>query len=232
MYFGLNKIFRKIFPKTLFYRSLIIVAAPTIILQLIITIVFFDSIWIKANKGMVRSLVSQLKIINEVYNNNKTNLDYFTDSYKNNFSFEIDIQKGILPTVSAERKFSPMDRSLRRELKSIFGSENYWFNTSKYKKAVEVQIRNGDEVIKFLFPKEQITTSSVRLFLLWITLPSFVLILIAILFLKNQTRPIVNLARAAERFAHLLDAWGARLDVPGRDGQRSQRYFSSSRSIG
>ena len=200
MYFGLNKIFRKIFPKTLFYRSLIIVAAPTIILQLIITIVFFDSIWIKANKGMVRSLVSQLKIINEVYNNNKTNLDYFTDSYKNNFSFEIDIQKGILPTVSAERKFSPMDRSLRRELKSIFGSENYWFNTSKYKKAVEVQIRNGDEVIKFLFPKEQITTSSVRLFLLWITLPSFVLILIAILFLKNQTRPIVNLARAAERF--------------------------------
>lgn len=200
MYFGLNKIFRKIFPRTLFYRSLIIVAAPTIILQLIITIVFFDSVWIKANKGMVRSLVSQLKIINEVYNNDKTNLDFFTDSYKNNFSFEIDIQKGTLPTYSAERKFSPMDRSLRRELKSVFGSENYWFNTSKYKKAVEVQIRNGEEIIKFLFPKEQITTSSVRLFLLWITLPSFVLILIAILFLKNQTRPIVNLARAAERF--------------------------------
>ena len=200
MYFGLNKIFRRIFPKTLFYRSLIIVAAPTIILQLIITVVFFDSIWIKANKGMVRSLVTQLKTVVDVYNNDKKNLDFLTDSYKNNFRFEIDIKKDFLNSISAERKFSPMDRSLRRELKSVFGNENYWFNTSKYKKAIEVQIRNNEEIIRFLFPKELITTSSVRLFLLWITLPSFLLILIAIIFLKNQTRPIVNLAKAAERF--------------------------------
>jgi len=200
MYFGLNKIFRRIFPKTLFYRSLIIVAAPTIILQLIITVVFFDSLWIKANKGMVRSLVTQLKTVVDVYNNDKKNLDFLTDSYKNNFRFEIDIKRGFLTSISAERKFSPTDRSLRRELKSVFGSENYWFSTSKYKKAIEVQIRNNEEIIRFLFPKELITTSSVRLFLLWITLPSFLLILIAIIFLKNQTRPIVNLAKAAERF--------------------------------
>ena len=51
MSFGLNNILKKILPTGLFYRSLIIVAAPTIILQIIITVVFFDSIWIKANKG-------------------------------------------------------------------------------------------------------------------------------------------------------------------------------------
>ena len=49
MFYGLNKIFKKILPKRLFYRALIIVAAPVILLQLIISIVFFDSIWIKAN---------------------------------------------------------------------------------------------------------------------------------------------------------------------------------------
>ncbi len=200
MFSGLNRLIKIILPKRLFYRALIIVAAPTIILQFIITIVFFDSIWIKANKNITRSLVAQLKTIEEIYQNDKKNLDFFTDSYKNNFNFEIGITKGDFPKVSGERKFSPMDRSLRRELKSTFGNNNYWFSTSKFKNAVEIKIKSNDEVIEFLVPKEMVSTSSVRLFVLWTTLPSILLIIIALIFLKNQTRPLVKLAKAAERF--------------------------------
>ena len=200
MFSGLNKFLKIILPKRLFYRALIIVAAPTIILQLIITIVFYDSIWIKANKNTTRSLVAQLKTIEEVYQNDKKNLDFFTDSYKNNFNFEIGIIQEKLPNISGERKFSPMDRSLRRELKSTFGNNNYWFSTSKFKNAVEIKIRSENEVIEFLVPKEMVSASSVRLFVLWTTLPSLILVLIALVFLKNQTRPLVRLAKAAERF--------------------------------
>lgn len=200
MFSGLNKFIKYILPKRLFYRALIIVAAPTIILQLIITIVFYDSVWIKANKNTTRSLVAQLKTIEEVYKNDKSNLDFLTDSYKNNFNFEIGINKDDFPNISGERKFSPMDRSLRRELKSTFGNNNYWFNTSKFKNAVEIKIRSENEVIEFLVPKDMVSASSVRLFLLWTTLPSIVLIIIALIFLKNQTKPLVKLAKAAERF--------------------------------
>ncbi len=200
MFSGLNNFVKYILPKRLFYRALIIVAAPTIILQIIITIVFYDSIWIKANKNITRSLVNQLKTIEEVYQNDKKNLDFFTDSYKNNFNFEIGINQDVFPDDSGERRFSPMDRSLRRELKSVFGNNNYWFNTSKFKNAVEIKIRSENDVIEFLVPKEMVSTSSVRLFVLWTTLPSVVLIVIALIFLKNQTKPLVKLARAAERF--------------------------------
>ena len=200
MFSGLNKFIKVMLPKRLFYRALIIVAAPTIILQLIITVVFYDSVWIKDNKNITRSLVSQLKTIQDVYLNNKDNLDFFTDSYKNNFNFEIDINNNPFPEYSNERKFSPMDRSLRRELKSAFGNNKYWFNTSKFKNAVEIKIKLEKEVIEFLIPKEMISPSSVRLFVLWTTLPSIVLILIALIFLKNQTRPLVKLAKAAEKF--------------------------------
>ena len=200
MFSGLNNFIKYILPKRLFYRALIIVAAPTIILQIIITIVFYDSVWIKANKNITRSLVNQLKTIEEVYQNDKKNLDFFTDSYKNNFNFEIGINQEIFPKNSGERKFSPMDRSLRRELKSVFGNNNYWFNTSKFKNAVEIKIRSGKDVIEFLVPKEMVSTSSVRLFVLWTTLPSIILIIIALIFLKNQTKPLVKLAKAAERF--------------------------------
>jgi len=200
MFSGLNNFIKYILPKRLFYRALIIVAAPTIILQIIITIVFYDSVWIKANKNITRSLVNQLKSIEEIYQNDKKNLDFFTDSYKNNFNFEIGINQETFPDNSGERKFSPMDRSLRRELKSVFGNNNYWFNTSNFKNAVEIKIRSGSDVIEFLVPKETVSTSSVRLFLLWTTLPSLVLVIIALIFLKNQTKPLVKLAKAAERF--------------------------------
>ncbi|MDC1158130.1 ATP-binding protein [Pelagibacteraceae bacterium] len=196
----MNKFLKYILPKRLFYRALIIVAAPTIILQLIITIVFFDSIWIKANKNITRSLVAQLKTIQEVYTIDKKNLDFFTDSYKNNFNFEVGISDEIFPSTSGERRFSPMDRSLRRELKSVFGNNNYWFNTSKFKNAIEIKIKSNDEVMEFLVPKKMVSASSVRLFVLWTTLPSILLIIIALIFLKNQTKPLVKLAKAAERF--------------------------------
>jgi two-component system osmolarity sensor histidine kinase EnvZ len=200
MFSGLSKFIKYILPKRLFYRALIIVAAPTILLQLIVTIVFYDSVWIKANKNTTRSLVAQLKTIQEVYANDKKNLDFFTDSYKNNFNFEIGISQDKFPSKTGERKFSPMDRSLRRELKSAFGNNNYWFNTSKFKNAVEIKIKSNDEVIEFLVPKEIVAASSVRLFVLWTTLPSILLIIIALIFLKNQTKPLVKLAKAAERF--------------------------------
>jgi two-component system, OmpR family, osmolarity sensor histidine kinase EnvZ len=201
MSYGLNKLLKRLLPKGLFYRSLIIIAAPTIILQIIITVVFFDSLWIKANKGMTRSLVGEIKTMNDVYKKNEGKIDYITDIYKKNFDFVVNVIKETsLPKIEKERKFSPMDRSLRRELKSAFGNSNYWFSTTKYIDIVEIKIRSNNNVIQFLFPKEKIAASSVRLFLLWITLPSFLLIFIAIIFLKNQTRPIVNLAKAAERF--------------------------------
>ena len=201
MSFGLNSILKKILPTGLFYRSLIIVAAPLVILQITITVVFFDSIWIKANKGLTRSLVGELKTLSDIYTGkDPEQIEYLTEQFKLNFDYVINIKDEKLPTISKERKFSPMDRSLRRELKSVFGYSNYWFDTVKYEDVVEIKVRSTDKIIQIIFPRERIAPSSVRLFIFWITLPSILLISIAIIFLKNQTRPIVNLAEAAERF--------------------------------
>ena len=201
MYYGLNKILKQIMPKGLFYRSLIIVLAPIILLQIIITIVFFDSLWIKTNKGMTRSLVGEIQTIFDVYEkNNPKNNEMIKDLYNKNFDFVISFKKGEnIPKVKAERWFSPMDRSLRRELKPVFGNF-FWFDTSSYKELVDLRIRHQDGVIEIFFPKHKIAPSSIRVFALWITFPGLLLILIAIIFLKNQTRPIINLAKAAEKF--------------------------------
>ena len=77
-----------------------------------------------------------------------------------------------------------MDRSLRRELKPIFGN-SYWFDTTSHKKVVDVRIKYKSGFLQIFFPKHKITPSSARVFALWITLPGLLLITIAIVFLKN-----------------------------------------------
>ena len=76
MFYGLSNFFRKILPKQLFYRGLLIVATPIIILQVTISLVFFDSLWIKTNKGMTRALVSEIKTFIEAYDNEDANKIY------------------------------------------------------------------------------------------------------------------------------------------------------------
>jgi len=202
MFYGLNNFIKKILPKRLFYRSLLIVAAPIILLQIIITIVFFDSLWIKANKGMTRSLVSEIHTLYDVYvGPDIEQKQTIIDLYNKNFDFVISFKKNeSFPKTLEERWYSPMDRSLRRELKSVFGVSSYWFDTTTYKDIVELRIKYLDGFLQIFFPKYKIAPSSVRIFALWITLPGLLLIMIAIVFLKNQTRPIVNLAKAAEKF--------------------------------
>ena len=201
MFYGLNNIIKKVLPKRLFYRSLIIVATPIILLQIIITVVFFDSLWIKANKGMTRSLVGEIETLLDVYKNPDVGIKQtIINLYNQNFDFVITLKENeLLPEKKTERWYSPMDRSLRRELKPVFGN-SYWFDTTSYKEVAELRIKYQNGFLQIFFPKDKIAPSSARIFALWITLPGFLLIMLAIIFLKNQTRPIANLAKAAEKF--------------------------------
>ena len=201
MFYGLSKLFKNILPKRLFYRDLLIVAITVIVLQLIITFVFFDSIWIKTNKGMTRALVNEIKTFLEVYDDEIYNKDEITNLFSiyqdlnieyvedDNFIYDYD-----------ERWFSPIDRTLRRELKSKFGSEGFWFSSTNYKELIELRIRYQNGYFKFLVQKDRVTSSSARIFALWITVPAFIMVFISLIFLKNQTRPITNLAKVAEKF--------------------------------
>ena len=201
MFYGLNKFIKNILPKRLFYRALLIVAVPVILLQLIITIVFFDSLWIKTNKGMTKALVNEINTYIEIYNDDVYDKNKITDLFSVYQDLNIEFfEDESFDYKYDERWFSPIDRTLRRELKSKFGSQDYWFSTTNYKELIDLRIKNQNGYFKFLVPKDRVTSSSARIFALWITVPAVIVILISLIFLKNQTRPITNLAKVAEKF--------------------------------
>ena len=191
MFYGLSKYLKNILPKSLFYRALLIVAVPVLVLQLVITIVFFDSLWIKTTKGMTRALVNEISTFIEVYNNEDFNKEEITNLFSmyQDLNFEF-IEDENFTFSFNERWFSPIDRTLRREMKSRFGTNEFWFNTTNYQELVDLRIKYQNGYFKFLVPRDRLSSSSARIFGLWITVPALIMIIISLIFLKNQTRPI------------------------------------------
>jgi len=140
MFYGLNNFIKNILPKRLFYRGLLIVAIPIIVLQVTISVVFFDSLWIKTNAGMTRALVSEVKTFVDAYDNDETNKDFIIVLFKDHLGFNIKYeQEKIIPENVPERWFSPVDRSLRRELKSK--NLTYWMERSLTKRLLYMKLQ-------------------------------------------------------------------------------------------
>ena len=83
MFYGLSKFFKQLLPKQLFYRGLLIVALPIILLQITISVVFFDSLWIKTNIGMTRALVGEIKNYITSYNTESSDKNFLETLLRN-----------------------------------------------------------------------------------------------------------------------------------------------------
>jgi len=195
---------RKIFPKTLLFRSLLIVIAPIILIQIVVGGVFFDSIWYKTNRGLVRSAANEVNTFLALYpeykQKNKTN--ELINIYKDKSGLIISIKKETqqLPSTETVKWYSLYDKIVLEEFTDKIKNP-YWHNVRFNSSFVQVLVLlNKNEVIEFLIPKAKIRSTSGRIFALWITVPSLIFLFISIIFLRNQIRPIVHLSQAAERF--------------------------------
>jgi len=195
---------RKIFPRTLLFRSLLIVIAPIILIQIVVGGVFFDSIWYKTNRGLVRSAANEINTFLALYpefkQKNKTN--ELINIYKDKSGVIISIKKETqqLPSGETVKWYSLYDKIVLEEFSDKIKNP-YWHNVRFNSSFVQVLVLlNKNEVIEFLVPKSKIRSTSGRIFALWITIPSLIFLFISIIFLRNQIRPIVLLSQAAERF--------------------------------
>jgi len=195
---------RKIFPRTLLFRSLLIVIAPIILIQIVVGGVFFDSIWYKTNRGLVRSAANEINTFLALYpdfkQKNKTN--ELINIYKDKSGLIISIKKETqqLPSVETVKWYSLYDKIVLEEFTDKIKNP-YWHNVRFNSSFVQVLVLlNKNEVIEFLVPKSKIRSTSGRIFALWITVPSLIFLFVSIIFLRNQIRPIVHLSQAMEKF--------------------------------
>ena len=192
---------KKFLPKTLFFRYFLIIIAPVIIFQILLSIVFFDSLWLKTNKGLVNSLSDEIITFIKLYENEK-NLEkkkLILKAFQDNQPYVIKVNKGNINEKSNYSRFAFYDRLLNEEFQKNL-NHKFWFNTKVHKDYVKILVEFNNQIVELIVPKSRIRNASGRIFLLWILVPAFLLIIISLLFLRNQIRPIANLASAAEKF--------------------------------
>ena len=192
---------KKYLPKSLLVRAISIIIVPMVIFQLIIVTVFFDSLWERVISRMSRSVAMEIALtVNQIENNDisilRANNDYgsFTEISFNK------IDSNSLIENFEETKVSYLDfvtRGFKKELQGILKS-THWVQSKK--DFINVYVNIGEEMLKVNFSKKRISTARVHIFLGWVIFSSAILILISFLFLRNQIRPITQLALAAEEF--------------------------------
>jgi len=193
----------KIFPRTLFVRSLIILIAPILLMQIVIGSVFFDSVWFKTHKALVRITAGEINTFLVLYpefeKKNEVNKLIKTYGEKNGIqiSFKTEIKK--LPSQDLTKWYSLYDQIIKEEFTKKL-ADPFWHNVRFDSDHVQIFILNNNQIIEFLIPKSNIRSKSGRIFALWIIIPSLIFLLISLIFLRNQLKPIILLSRAAEKF--------------------------------
>ena len=189
-------------PKGLYARSLIIIIAPVVLLQSVIAYTFMERHWQLVTKRLSSAVTADIAALIDVYERYPQDKDAetLTRIAGERLNLDLDVLKGAkLPQPGPRPFFSILDEALSDELKRQIGRP-FWIDTVGRSNLIEIRVAIPDGVMRITARRSQAYASNSHIFLVWMIGSSMVLLGVAILFLRNQIKPILRLAAVAEGF--------------------------------
>ena len=199
---SLHAAIKKLLPRRLFARSLIIIVAPVVLTQGIVTYIFFERHWDTVTRRLSEGVAGDIAMIIETYEafSEIRNIEQLSEMSLRTTSLDIAVMEDTkLPSRFSPSFFSILDRTLSRELNKKLKDRPFWFDTTEYPHWVDIRVQLGEDVLRVLVQKQKIFAASGLIFVVWMIGTSLVILTVAIIFLRNQVRPIQQLASAASR---------------------------------
>lgn len=189
-------------PKGLYARALLIVIAPMVILQCVLTYVFMERHWQRVTMRLSTALTHEIAAIIDLHQiyPGQTNDDQLIRIAQQRLNIDVEfLPKGELPPALPKPFFSIVDAALSNELKRQIGKP-FWLDTVGRSNFIEIRIALKDSILRIVAQRSAAYASNSQIFIFWMIGTSFVLIIVSIIFLGNQIKPILLLAAAAEAF--------------------------------
>ncbi|MFZ2018184.1 MAG: ATP-binding protein [Methyloceanibacter sp.] len=189
-------------PKGLYARALIIIIAPMVLLQSVLTFVFLERHWQTVTRRLSTVTVQNIAFLIDIYREypQDANADTLTRLAEEDLGLRVRFVPGEeLPIANSKPFFDLLDTTLSDELTRQIGRP-FWIDTVGRSNIVDIRIKLDDGVMHVLARRSQTYASNSQIFLLWMVGTSLVLLTVAILFLRNQIKPILRLSEAAESF--------------------------------
>jgi two-component system osmolarity sensor histidine kinase EnvZ len=191
-----------VMPKGLYARVLLIIILPMVILQSVVAFVFMERHWNLVTQRLSAGVVQDIAALIDVYQ------DYPQDKARakikkiaqNRLGLVVDfLPLGDLPPPGPKPFFNLLDQALSKEIRTQIGRP-FWIDTVGNSSLLEIRIQLKHTVMRIFARRSAAYASNSEIFLIWMVGTSSILIAVAIIFLRNQIKPILRLADAAESF--------------------------------
>jgi two-component system osmolarity sensor histidine kinase EnvZ len=197
---------KRVLPRSLFGRSLLIIISPLVLLQVISTWVFYDRHYETVTKRLAQGLAGDIATVIQTMVWNPGSVDQGQIFYLAKVAMLLDLtfEEGAhlsetTPTDSYRPFMTLLDRKLTNSLREHVGRP-FLIDTRSLDEKVKIEVQLADGVLHILVPRERLFSSTTYIFITWMIGSSIVLFAVAVIFMRNQVKPIRRLALAADSF--------------------------------
>jgi two-component system osmolarity sensor histidine kinase EnvZ len=172
-------------PEGLYPRSLIIIVTPMVLLQSVVAFAFMERHWETVTKRLSKAVTQDIAMLRMA---------------RQRLNLTLSIERNAeLPEALPAPFFSLLDTTLSKQIKKRI-DRPFWIDTFGRSRYVDIRIKVDDAVFRVIARRTRTYASNSEIFILWMIGTSLLLLWIAIIFLRNQIRPIQQLAEAAQSF--------------------------------
>jgi len=197
---------KRILPRTLLGRSLLIIVSPLVLLQVISTWVFFDRHYDTTTKRLAQSLAGDVAAVVQMLVREPGTVDRLQIFRLAGMTMHLNLsfaEGGRLPVITTRGSLNIFTNTLDRKLTNAmdaFVGRPFLIDTRSLDENVEILVQLADGVLRVLVPRERLFSPTTYIFIMWMVGSSIVLFGVAVIFMRNQVRPIRRLAQAADSF--------------------------------
>lgn len=199
---------KRFMPQTMLGRSLLIIITPMILTLAVVTIIFFDRHWSVMTRRLSYAVAGEIALVSDQYNQLGPGEEW--DRFRARMASELGLLISVEPLASWPESINgftwsaPVLEALQRELEMTLNQPFYMdrFSDDGW---LLIQVKMGNEVLIIQVNDKRLYSSTTYIFILWMLGAAFILMTMAVIFMRNQVRPIRRLAIAAEQFGKGLD---------------------------
>ena len=198
----------KYLPRTLFFRTMLLIFVPLIVVQIVSVVMFFDGSWSRMGRRLSENLAADMQFVVDLAKDNVGRLSELKKITKDTFDIELEYytNEEKHQAINKAHKASKMVVGyLEESLSKEFPNAGREVLLSKDNNDLIVLLDTNDGLYKFVTSKKKIFSSSIFMFVVWMAGTSVLLFLVAVLFLRIQVRSIAELAQVAEDFGKGID---------------------------
>ena len=192
-----SKKFKDILPKGLYSRSLLIIIVPVVVLQGILTFVFLDRHWQLVTRKLSSAVASEIATFVDVAPS--LGLNKVVELSKKFYDAEVNYIPNQKLINNIPKPINLVEYTLSKELSKIM-TDNFWVDAHTYEKRVIVQIEKKEGIYEFTIPRRNVYATNSHIFLVWMVISSLLLVSVAVIFMRQQIKPIEKLSKAAQQF--------------------------------